>query len=289
MDKIDLENLESIERVILEKNPFKLVSREFQREDTVIKVRDVEIGKAITVIAGPCAVENEKQTIDIAVAVKNSGGKMLRGGAFKPRTSLYSFQGLGEAGLKILSKARKKTGLPIVTEVLSPDKVKLVSKYADVLQVGCRNMQNFSLLQAVGKSGKPVLLKRGFTATIQEFLLSAECIMAEGNPNIILCERGIRTFETMTRNTLDLSVIPLVKKLSHLPIIVDPSHATGKKELVAPMSKAAIAAGADGIIVDVHPNPEKSLVDGPQALLPEDFQKLMGELRLIAEAVGRKI
>ncbi len=289
MEKTKIENLSGVERVIVEKNPFKLVSRDFQQEDTVIKIRGVEVGKNVVVIAGPCAVENEEQTIGTANIVKDAGAKMLRGGAFKPRTSLYSFQGLGEAGLKILAKARKKTGLPIVTEVMSPDKVKVVAKYADVLQIGCRNMQNFPLLSAVGKSGKPVLLKRGFTATIEEFLLAAEYVMAEGNSQIILCERGIRTFETMTRNTLDLSAVPVIKKLSHLPVIVDPSHSTGKKELVIPMSRAAVAAGADGIIVDVHTNPEKALCDGKQALLPKDFEQLMQECRLIAKAVGKEL
>jgi 3-deoxy-7-phosphoheptulonate synthase len=270
---------------------FKLVSREFQEHDTIVKVdKDVIVGgKTVVIVAGPCSVENEKQVMETAKAVKKSGARLLRGGAFKPRTSVYSFQGLGEDGLKILARAKKETGLPIVTEVMSSDKVELVAKYADVLQIGCRNMQNYPLLLEVGKVGKPVLLKRGFNSTLKEFLLSAEYIMAQGNSQIILCERGIRTFETMTRNTLDLSAVPLLKKLCHLPVMVDPSHATGKRDLILPMAKAAVAAGVDALMVEVHPNPEKALCDGPQSLHLEEFDEMMKAIRPVAKAVGRDI
>jgi len=286
----NLERMSKIEQMIQDTQAFKLVSREFQKQDTIIKINDFEIGgKSIVVIAGPCSVENEKQVLETARSVKKSGAKLLRGGAFKPRTSVYSFQGLGEDGLEILSKAKEETGLPIVTEVMSCDKVKLVAKYADVLQIGARNMQNYDLLLEVGKTNKPILLKRGFNSTLKEFLLSAEYIMSQGNSQIILCERGIRTFETMTRNTLDLSIVPLVKQLSHLPIIVDPSHATGRKELILPMTKAAVAAGADGIMVEVHPNPERALCDGKQSLYPHEFEHLMKEIKPIVKIIGRDI
>jgi len=286
----NLERMSKIEQMIQDTQAFKLVSREFQKQDTIIKINDFEIGgKSIVVIAGPCSVENEKQVLETARSVKKSGAKLLRGGAFKPRTSVYSFQGLGEDGLEILSKAKEETGLPIVTEVMSCDKVKLVAKYADVLQIGARNMQNYDLLLEVGKTNKPILLKRGFNSTLKEFLLSAEYIMSQGNSQIILCERGIRTFETMTRNTLDLSIVPLVKQLSHLPIIVDPSHATGRKELILPMTKAAVAAGADGIMVEVHPNPERALCDGKQSLYPQEFEHLMKEIKPIVKIIGRDI
>jgi 3-deoxy-7-phosphoheptulonate synthase len=282
--------MSEIERMIKELKAFKLVSREFQHEDTLVEVNGVTIGgETIVVVAGPCSVENERQILEAATFVKKSGAKLLRGGAFKPRTSIYSFQGLGEDGLKILKKAKEETGLPVVTEVMSSDKVRLVSKYADVLQIGCRNMQNYPLLLEVGKVGKPVLLKRGFNSTLKEFLLSAEYIMSQGNSQIILCERGIRTFETMTRNTLDLSAIPLLKKLSHLPIMVDPSHATGKRDLVLPMARASIAAGADALMVEVHPNPEKALCDGPQSLHFEEFEQMMKEIRVIAKAVNKEV
>lgn len=284
--------MSEIERMIHESQAFKLVSREFQdqEQDTIVKVNGVAIGgKAVVVVAGPCSVENEKQIMETAKAVKKSGAELFRGGAFKPRTSVYSFQGLGEDGLKILAKAKKETSLPIVTEVMSSDKVKLVARYADILQIGCRNMQNYPLLLEVGKVEKPVLLKRGFNSTLKEFLLSAEYIMAQGNSQIILCERGIRTFETMTRNTLDLSAVPLLKKLSHLPVMVDPSHATGKRDLILPMARAAIAAGVDALMVEVHPHPERALSDGPQSLHLEEFDQMMKGIRPVAKAVGREI
>jgi len=290
MTSQEIQNITSVDRVICESQKFKLVSREFQSHDTILKIGDAKIGsKQLTIIAGPCAVENEHHLLEAANAVKGAGAKLLRGGAFKPRSSCYSFQGLGEDGLKLLEKARGETGLPIVTEVTASDKVELVAKHADVLQIGSRNMQNFDLLSEAGKSRKPVLLKRGMTATIEEFLLAAEYIMSEGNDQVILCERGIRTFETMTRNTADISAIPLIKKLSHLPVLFDPSHACGKRELVIPMARAAIAAGADGIIVEVHPEPEKALCDGKQSLTLEGFNKLMQELKKLAPVVGREL
>ena len=294
MQRVDLEkikNMQGVERIILESNSFKLVSREFQEKFSTIKLNgNVEIGnKKITIIAGPCAVENKKQLLNASISLKKAGASILRGGAFKPRTSPYSFQGLEKKGLKLLAKMREETGLPIITEVMSCEDVDLVAQYADILQIGTRNMQNFSLLKKVGKTKKPVMLKRGMSATIEEFLLSAEYIVSNGNPRVILCERGIRTFEKMTRNTLDLSIVPIIKQLSHLPIIVDPSHATGKKELIEPMSKAAIAAGADGIMVEVHPDPKVALVDGNQSLELDDFSKLMLELIPVARAVGREI
>ena len=239
------------------------------------------------VAAGPCSVESREQIIEVARRVKAAGARMLRGGAFKPRTSPYSFQGLEEEGLELLAEAREKTGLKIVTEVITPQDIPLVARYTDVLQIGARNMQNFALLKQVGLVDKPILLKRGISATVNEFLMSAEYILSQGNPNVILCERGIRTFETYTRNTLDLSAVPLIKNLSHLPIIVDPSHSTGKPELVAPMSKAAAACGADGIIVEVHNDPEKALSDGEQSLTPDDFEKLIESLKPILKAEGR--
>ena len=294
MQAIDLKKIkemQGVERIILESNSFKLVSREFRSKPTIIKLNgNVNIGSnKITIIAGPCAVESKKQLLEISKSLENAGASILRGGAFKPRTSPYSFQGLEKKGLKLLAKMREETGLPIVTEVMSPEDVDLVANYADILQIGTRNMQNYSLLKNVGKINKPVLLKRGMSATIEEFLLSAEYIVSNGNSKVVLCERGIRTFEKMTRNTLDLSIIPIVKRLSHLPIIVDPSHATGKRELVEPMAKAAVAAGADGIMVEVHSNPEKALVDGNQSLRLNDFSKLMYELVPVARAVGRDV
>ncbi len=280
----------SVESVLPIMKPYKLVSREFKKEDTIIKVGNVEIGgKNIVIIAGPCAVESREQIIETAKAVKQAGAKLLRGGAFKPRTSPYSFQGLEDKGLKLLAEAKKATGLPIVTEVMDTRDVAVVEKYSDILQVGARNMQNFELLKEVGKSRKPVLLKRGLSATLKEFLMSAEYIMSEGNHNVILCERGIRTFCEYSRNTLDLNVVPAIKKLSHLPVLVDPSHGTGKIDLVAPMSKAAIACGADGLIIEVHPNPEKAISDGDQSLKPKEFADLMRELKPIAKAVGRSV
>jgi 3-deoxy-7-phosphoheptulonate synthase len=270
--------------------PYKLASRDFRAEDTIINVRGNIIGgKKIQLIAGPCAVENKTMLINIAERVKDAGASFIRGGAFKPRTSPYSFQGLGEEGLKYLAGARRKTGLPVVTELMDPRDIKVVSKYADIIQIGARNMQNFRLLLEVGTARKPVLLKRGLSATIKEWLMAAEYIMSKGNQKVILCERGIRTFETSTRNTLDLSAVPVLKKLTHLPVFVDPSHGVGKWDLVAPMSKAAVAAGADGLIIEVHTKPEEALSDGEQSLKPDDFKQLIKELRTVAAAVGREI
>jgi 3-deoxy-7-phosphoheptulonate synthase len=267
--------------------PWKLVSREVKPNDTFIKIGDAQIGGGrFGVIAGPCAVESKEQVETAAVAVKAAGARFLRGGAFKPRTSPYAFQGMKEEGLKILADARAKTGLPIVTEVLDTRDVELVARYADVLQVGARNMQNFALLEAVGAQPKAVMLKRGLSATINEFLMAAEYILKQGNYNVILCERGIRTFETMTRNTLDLGSIPLIKRLTHLPIIVDPSHGTGDRASVPALARAAVAMGADGIMIEVHPNPDKALSDGPQSLTPDAFAKLMDSVRAIAGVVG---
>ena len=281
--KAQLQSLESVpgvERVVPILQPFKLVGRELKTEPTIVEVGDVRFGsEQFVVIAGPCAVETRERTLQIAECVKEAGAKLLRGGAFKPRTSPYSFQGLEEEGLKILAEAREKTGLLIVTEVMNPQDILLVAKYADILQVGARNMQNFALLKQIGHLSKPVLLKRGMMATVKEWLMSAEYIVSEGNAQVILCERGIRTFEEYTRNTLDLSAVPLVKELSHLPVIVDPSHGTGVRSLVPPMAKAAVAAGADGLIIEVHPNPEEAYSDGPQSMLPDEFERLMEEIR----------
>ena len=282
------ENLPGVAEVIAVTAPYKLVSREAKREDTVVSVGGVAVGgPQVVVVAGPCAVESEKQALDIARHVRAAGATLYRGGAFKPRTSPYSFQGLGEAGLKILAKVRQETGLPIVTEVLDTEGAELVAEYADCLQIGARNMQNFALLKKLGRMRKPVLLKRGMSATIEEFLLSAEYLLSEGNYEVVLCERGIRTFANHTRNTLDLSVIPYVKRISHLPILADPSHGTGKRLKVLPMSRAAIAAGSDGLLIEVHDHPEAALSDGPQALLPDMFVQLMKEVRLLAPVVGR--
>ncbi|MCK4532398.1 3-deoxy-7-phosphoheptulonate synthase, partial [bacterium] len=270
--------------------PYKLASREFKKEDTVINVNGIKIGgKQIVVMAGPCSVEKKDLLIKIAREIKKAGAGILRGGAFKPRTSPYSFQGLGEKGLKYLAAAKKMTGLPIVTEAMTIEQVKLVEKYSDIIQIGARNVQNFDLLKAVGKSRKPVLLKRGIATTVKEFLMSAEYIMSQGNCKIILCERGIRTFEQSTRFTMDLNAVPVIKRLSHLPIIIDPSHGTGVRDYVAPLSKAAIAVGADGLMIEVHSKPEEALSDGPQSLLPEDFSSLMEDLKKVAYAVGRDI
>src|SRR5499427_2627355 len=246
-------------------------------------------GRSIVVMAGPCSVESRLQLLDAAAGVKAGGARILRGGAFKPRTSPYAFQGLEDEGLKLLAEAKRETGLPIVTEVMEPEKVDLVAEYADILQIGARNVQNFSLLRRVGEIGKPVLLKRGMATTIQEWLLSAEYVLARGNPNVILCERGIRTFEAATRFTLDLNAVPVIKKLSHLPVVVDPSHGTGHWEYVAPMAKAGIACGADGVIIEVHNNPAEALSDGPQSLKPDKFARLVGELRVLATALGRTL
>lgn len=280
-----------VEKVVPVLAPYKLVSREFQKEDSVISISDkVKIGGGrIHVMAGPCAVERQDLLVEIAQEVSAAGATILRGGAYKPRTSPYSFQGLEDKGLDFLVEARRKTGLLIVTEVVDPRDVALVSEKADILQVGARNMQNFRLLMEVGNQSKPVLLKRGLSATIKEFLLSAEYIMARGNHRVILCERGIRTFENATRNTLDLSAVPVIKELSHLPVIVDPSHATGRWEIVAPMARAAVAAGADGLMIEVHSNPEAALCDGEESIKPARFKGLMADLRKIAAAVGREI
>lgn len=279
--------VEDVMRII---KPFKLASREFKKESTVIDVNGIKIGeKKIQVIAGPCAVENKTVVKNIAEKIKAAGASFIRGGAFKPRTSPYSFQGLGEEGLKILANAREKTGLPVVTEIMDPRDLDVMVTYADIIQIGARNMQNFRLLLEVGTINKPVLLKRGLSATIKEWLMAAEYIMSEGNLNVILCERGIRTFETATRNTLDLSAIPVLKQLTHLPVIIDPSHAVGKWDLVPPMAKAAVAAGADGLLIEVHTRPEEALSDGEQSLKPDVFANLMKELQPIAKAVGREM
>ena len=279
-----------VEKVMPILQPFKLVSRDFKSEDTVLEVDGVAIGgRKLVAIAGPCSVENRDGLIEIAKKVREAGGTMLRGGAFKPRTSPYSFQGLGEDGLKYLKEAKEVTGLPIVTEVMDTRDVELVEKYADIFQIGTRNMQNFNLLKAVGESRKAVLLKRGMSATIKELLMSAEYIASKGNYRIILCERGIRTFENLTRFTLDLNAVPVIKKLSHLPVIVDPSHGTGYRDYVEAMAKAAVAAGADGLMIEVHPNPEAALSDGPQSLLPKQFAALIKEVRKVAQAVGRTL
>jgi 3-deoxy-7-phosphoheptulonate synthase len=278
--------VESVLRIL---KPYKLASREFRKERTEINVGGVVIGgKKIPVMAGPCAVENKTILTDIAERVKLSGASFLRGGAYKPRTSPYTFQGLGE-GLKYLAEAREKTGLPVVTELMDPRDLDIVVRYADIIQIGARNMQNFRLLLEVGSVQKPVLLKRGLSSTIKEWLMSAEYIMSRGNQNVMLCERGIRTFETATRNTLDLSAVPVLKQLTHLPVVVDPSHGVGKRDLVAPMAKAAVAAGADALLIEVHTNPEEAVSDGDQSLKPEQFRVLIEELKPIAMAVGREV
>ncbi|MBI4722785.1 MAG: 3-deoxy-7-phosphoheptulonate synthase [Candidatus Stahlbacteria bacterium] len=287
-DKIML--LPGVKEIIHVTQPYKLVGREFKPDDTVIETSNVKIGgKKIVIIAGPCAVESREQIIETAFAVKEAGAHILRGGAFKPRTSPYDFQGMGEEGLELLAEAREKTGLLIVTETIDPDNVEIVEKYADILQIGARNMHSFSLLRRVGRSKRPVLLKRGLAATIKEFLMAAEYIMSEGNPNIILCERGVRTFGDHTRFTLDLSAIPVIKELTHLPIIADPSHATGKWQNVTSMARASIAAGADGVMIEVHPHPEFALSDGSQSLTPENFNKLIKEMKIITEAIGKEM
>ena len=285
-----LEALETVEAVMPVQQPFKLASRETKSQPSEIPVNGISIGgKQLVVMAGPCSVESRDQVLEVAEAVKAAGATILRGGAYKPRTSPYAFQGLKEQGLKYLAEAKKRTGLSVVTEVLETESVELVAEYADILQIGARNVQNFSLLKRVAEAGKPVLLKRGMSTSIQEWLLSAEYILSGGNPRVILCERGIRTFETATRFTLDLNAVPVVKKLSHLPVIVDPSHGTGHWDLVAPMAKGAIACGADGLIIEVHPRPEEALSDGPQSLKPAKFAQLMQELRPVALAVGRDL
>lgn len=287
-----IQMLPGVSEIVPIRKPYKLVSREFRPEDTIVKVSSqlsIGAGMPIAVIAGPCSVEGRAEILEVAQAVKEAGAAALRGGAFKPRTSPYSFQGMGEEGLKLLKEAREKTGLPVVTEALDTRDVALVAKYADVVQVGARNMQNFSLLKEVGKAGKPVLLKRGAGSTIEELLMSAEYILSEGNQQVMLCERGIRTLETYTRNTLDLAAVAVIKKLSHLPVIVDPSHGTGKWDLVPAMAKAAVAAGADGLIIEVHPHPDEAFSDGPQSLKPDTFSALMRDLKAVASAVGRRL
>ncbi|MBI1804393.1 MAG: 3-deoxy-7-phosphoheptulonate synthase [Ignavibacteriae bacterium] len=290
IQKEQLSLLPHVEDVIPILKPYKLASREFRQENTIVHVAGVPVGgKGVIVIAGPCSVETEEQVLGTAEAVKAAGASLLRGGAYKPRTSPYAFQGLGEDGLKLLAKAREKTGLGIVTEVMEAAEVDLVADHADLLQVGARNMQNTKLLRALSKIKKPILLKRNFSATLNEFLMSAEYILSGGNDQVILCERGIRTFVEYTRNTLDLNIVPAVKQLSHLPIIVDPSHGTGRHDLIVPMSRAAIAAGADGLIVEVHPNPSEAYSDGEQSLTFSAFRELMSEVKCIATAMGRNI
>ncbi len=285
-----LEAFPFVEKVLPVLKPYKLASREFKPEGSVVDVQGVLVGgQRVIVMAGPCAVEGREILLETARRVKAAGGHILRGGAYKPRTSPYAFQGLGEEGLKYLAEARQETGLPIVTELMDAREAPVVYECADLIQIGARNMQNFKLLKEVGCRRKPVLLKRGMSSTVKELLLAAEYIMSEGNYDVILCERGIRTFEDATRNTLDLSAVPLIKQLSHLPVVVDPSHGTGKWDLVSPMALAAVAAGADGIMVEVHPRPEEALSDGPQALLPSTFAKLMDELSRVAQAVGRTL
>ncbi|MBI3318777.1 MAG: 3-deoxy-7-phosphoheptulonate synthase [Candidatus Omnitrophica bacterium] len=285
-----MEVFPGVEKVMPILAPYKLVSREFKPTDTVVTVDGVRIGgKRLVVMAGPCAVENYETLLSVARSTKKAGAAILRGGAFKPRTSPYSFQGLGEEGLKFLAEVKKRTGQPVITELMDLRDLELMERHADIIQIGARNMQNFDLLKEVGRSKKPVLLKRGMAATIKEWLLSAEYILQNGNFNVILCERGIRTFETETRFTLDMNAVPLIKSLSHLPIVVDPSHGTGRWGLVPSLAKAAVAAGADGLIIEVHPKPEEALSDGPQSMLPEKFARLMVDLKRVAKAVGREL
>ncbi|CCO08902.1 3-deoxy-7-phosphoheptulonate synthase [Desulforamulus hydrothermalis] len=290
METLGLEALPGVEKVVPIMKPFKLASREVKEENTVIRVKGASVGGSeLAVIAGPCAVESREQLLAAAWAVRAAGAKFLRGGAFKPRTSPYSFQGMEEQGLKLLAEASELTGLVTVSEVIDEESLAMALDYIDILQIGARNMQNFRLLKAAGKSGKPILLKRGLSATVEEWLMAAEYIMSEGNQQVILCERGIRTFETYTRNTLDLSAVPLVMGLSHLPVVVDPSHATGKRDLVLPMAMAAVAAGAGGLLVEMHPEPARALCDGQQSLSPREFAQLMTKLKPVAKAVGKSL
>ncbi len=285
-----LERMPGVQRVVGVEKPFKLASRDFQPNDSQFAIGNHVVGgKGLLIMAGPCSVESRSQILETAHAVKEAGAHVLRGGAYKPRSSPYEFQGLGEEGLRYLAEAREQTGLPVVTEVMEPGLVPLVSEYADVLQIGARNMQNYALLHAVGQSQLPVLLKRGMSSLMEEWLMCAEYILSHGNKRVMLCERGIRTFEKYTRNTFDINAIPVVKHLSHLPIIADPSHATGKWEYVSAAARAGVAAGADGLIIEVHPRPEEALSDGPQSLKPERFAKLVQEMKAIAQAVGRDI
>jgi 3-deoxy-7-phosphoheptulonate synthase len=291
VDSSRLEALPGVMQVIHVSQPYKQVSREWREEPTIIELSNgTRIGGGeVVVMAGPCSVESEDQIMSSARLLRAAGATILRGGAFKPRSSPYSFQGLGEEGLRLLARAREETGMAIVTEAIDPEGVDVVAEYADIIQIGARNMQNFSLLRRAGRTGKPVLLKRGMAATVKELLLSAEYILAEGNPQVILCERGVRSFDTHTRNLLDLTAIPVVKSLSHLPIIADPSHGTGIRAKVIPMARAAVAAGADGLMVEVHPEPEKALSDGAQSLYPEQFEELMSQIRVIAKAIDREV
>jgi 3-deoxy-7-phosphoheptulonate synthase len=281
--------LPGVDRIVPISRPYKIASRELVPQNTIFPLNGIEIGAdQVIIMAGPCAVESRTQLLETAEAVKEAGAQVLRGGAYKPRTSPYSFQGLGEEGLEILAEARERTGLPVVTEVMSPELVPLVASYADMLQIGARNMQNFALLHEAGKSDHPVLLKRGNSATLEELLMAAEYILSHGNQRVVLCERGIRTFERSTRNTTDINAIPVLKSLTHLPVILDPSHSTGDWNYVAPIARAGIAAGADGLIIEVHPHPELALSDGIQSLKPERFAELIGQVRAIARAVGRR-
>ena len=290
IDREQFELLDGVEKTVPILKPFKLASRDMHPADTLVPLNGCKVGaEKIVVIAGPCSVESRAQILESAHAVKEAGATALRGVAFKPRTSPYSFQGMAEEGLQLLAEAREQTGLPIVTEAMSPEQIPLVCKYADVIQIGARNMQNYALLNAAGDSQKTVLLKRGMMSTIEELLMSAEYILAKGNTQVILCERGIRTFEKYTRNTTDINALPVLKQLTHLPVILDPSHATGKWEYVNAIARAGIAAGADGLIVEVHPNPEDAMSDGAQSLKPEKFSQLVKEVRRIAEAIGRSL
>jgi 3-deoxy-7-phosphoheptulonate synthase len=291
VDGSRLAALPGVQEIIHVTKPYKQVSREWKAESTVIRLPGgLSVGgDEVVVMAGPCSVESERQILDAAWAVREAGATVLRAGAYKPRSSPYSFQGLGRAGLKLLARAREETGLLIVTEAMDGEEMDFVAETADIIQLGARNMQNYSLLKRAGRSGKPILLKRGLSATIQELLLSAEYILAEGNPNVILCERGVRGFDPATRNIFDLSAIPVVHSLSHLPILADPSHGTGHRDMVIPMARAAVAAGADGLLVEVHPTPDRALSDGAQSLYPEQFDRMMKEIRLIAEAIGRRV
>ncbi len=285
-----IELMDGVDSVMRISKPYKITSREFQAENTVIDLNGVKVGSQdILIIGGPCSVESRTQLLETALAIKEAGGHALRGGAFKPRTSPYAFQGMGEAGLELLAEVREITGLPIVTEVMATEQVDLVAKYADVLQVGARNMQNFNLLHAVGKTDRVILLKRGMSATAEELLMAAEYVLSNGNRRVMLCESGIRTFETATRNTTDINAIPVLQAQTHLPVLLDPSHSTGKWEYVLPIARAAIAAGADGLIVEVHPHPEEAVSDGAQSLKPEKFVQMVRQIRAVAEAVERKV
>jgi 3-deoxy-7-phosphoheptulonate synthase len=288
IDRTHFDLLDGVEKTVPILKPFKMASRDMHPQDTIVSLDGIKIGgPQIIIMAGPCSVETREQIVETALAVKEAGAQVLRGGAFKPRSSPYSFQGLGEEGLELLAAAREASGLPFVTEVMSPEQVPLVTRYADMLQIGARNMQNYALLQAVGKVSCPVLLKRGMMSTIEELLMSAEYILSSGNPRVALCERGIRTFEKYTRNTTDINAIPVIKEMSHLPVILDPSHGTGKWEYVTAVARAGIAAGADGLIIEVHPHPEEAWSDGAQSLKPEKFADLVRQVRKIAEDVGR--